>query len=119
MTSTLPARFFGATLLPTVITCAFVHAFQPDTFDRTQIVHAPEGAIRFAHLQNLVRGRRADSRNLLQLQRRSRIQIHGTQRRLLGGGKWASDTKGTPAPTSPYPKLPSEFIGHPHPLRSN
>jgi hypothetical protein len=37
----------------------FLHAFRPEAFDRRQIVHALEGAIRFAHLQILsaVQGR--------------------------------------------------------------
>jgi hypothetical protein len=52
--ATLPACFFGATLLPMLMYLRiFYMRFGPMPLIARKIAHALEGAIRFAHLQNL------------------------------------------------------------------
>jgi hypothetical protein len=52
--ATLPACFFGASLLPMLMYLRiFYMRFGPMPLIARKIAHALEGAIRFAHLQNL------------------------------------------------------------------
>jgi len=55
----------------------------PDSFDGQEFFHALERAVRFPHLQNLLRRRRPDAGHFLQLRRIRRIDINRMPRRFL------------------------------------
>jgi len=89
--ATLPACFFGATLLPMVMYLRiFYMRFGPmPLIARKSSLKAPSICCIFRILPAIegpIPGTCCSSR-------RSRIQIHGTQRRLLGGGKHGPATK--------------------------
>src|SRR5256885_1421893 len=70
-------------------TCASSRAALGPARESPAIVHALEGAIRFAHLQDLVRRRRPNSRHRLQFFRCRRIKIYR-----LGGRLFPSRVQG-------------------------
>jgi hypothetical protein len=69
----------------------FRQAFRTDAANRLQIVDTFKRAVRFAHLQNLVRRRRTDARHLLQFRGRRCIDVYGLFRRLFPGDKTGWD----------------------------